>query len=102
MCIKLEIEPDNIFTIVTDNAANIVKVVEDFVGKEKHLRCCANKINFVVKSFIKDVQELPELMEKVGSIVTWLKEIIIASDALRAASDFKLKQDVGTRWNSTI
>ena len=102
VCTEWGIDPDNIITIVTDNAANIVKAVEDFVGKRKCLGCCAHKINLVATNSIKNVQGLPNLIKKVKTIVTWFKQSNIASDALRAASDLKLKQDVETRWNSTF
>lgn len=102
VCHEWGITTDKISAIVTDNAANIVKAVEDFIGKKYHLGCCAHKINLVAEKSIRGVGGLPELIQKVKSIVTWFKQSNKASDELRAASEHKLKQDVDTRWNSTF
>ena len=64
MCTEWGIDPDNITTILTDNAANIVKDVEDFVDKKRHLGCCAHKINLVATSSIKNVKGLLDLIKK--------------------------------------
>ncbi|XP_046748856.1 zinc finger BED domain-containing protein 4-like [Diprion similis] len=102
VCQEWGITIDKISAVVTDNAANIVKAVEDFIGKKYHLRCCAHKINFVAEKSIKGVAGLPDLIQKVKSIVTWFKQSNKASDELRAAYELKLKQDVNTKWNSTF
>ena len=91
LCTEWGIDPDNIITIVIDNADNIVEAVKAFVGKKKCLGCCAHKINLVATNSNRNVQGLPYLIKKVKTIVTWFKQSNIASDALRAASDLKLK-----------
>ena len=63
--------------------------------------CTAHKINLIVQNSILRVPRLPPLIHKVKAIVTWFKQSNKASEALREASDLKLKQDVSTRWNST-
>ena len=99
-----EINLDQISAIVTDNASNIVKAVVKFcfVGKDRHIGCCAHKINLVVTNSIKGIKDWVALIQKVKAIGTWFKQSNNASNDLRAASDLKLKQDVDTRWNSTL
>ena len=97
VCDEWRITIDQICAIVPDNAANIVRAVKDFIGEYKHLGCSAHKINFIVQNSILRVPRLPPLIHKVKTIVTWFKQSNKASEALREASDLKLKQEVSTR-----
>lgn len=66
------------------------------------MRCFAHSLNLVITDAIKSVKELPPLIQKVKSVVTFFRASINASDELRKYKDLKLIQDVLTRWNSTF
>ena len=102
VCADWGIRKEQLSAIVTDNASNVVKAVKDFLGVDGHIGCSAHKINLIAQNSIEAVTGLPDLIQKVRTIVTWFKQSNKASNELRAGSLLKLKQDVKTRWNSTF
>ena len=87
-------------SIVTDNAANIVKAVNDYFGNNRHRPCFAHTINLVASNTL-DFQDAQTVIIKIKNIVKFFKQSNLASDALRKVSVLKLIQSVETRWNST-
>ena len=89
--------------IVTDNAANIVSAVR--LCKWRHIPCYAHTLNLIVQTSIKVIKSE---IEKVKSIVQYFKHSAHALAKLHSVQkqmqlpELKLKQDVGTRWNSTL
>ena len=89
--------------IVTDNAANIVLAVQ--LLKWRHIPCYAHTLNLIVQTSIKVIKSE---IEKVKSIVQYFKHSAHALAKLHSVQkqmqlpELKLKQDVGTRWNSTL
>ena len=93
--------------IVTDNGANIVKVVNEIgIG---HIPCFAHTLNIVVKISIEKSQFVSDLVKKCRDCVTFFKQSTTASSKLleqcasvKSHSKKTLVQDVPTRWNSTV
>ncbi|XP_072375206.1 E3 SUMO-protein ligase ZBED1-like [Diabrotica undecimpunctata] len=90
--------------IVSDNAANIKKAIED-LGM-KHLGCFAHSLNLIVQDALKLVEPT---ITKVKSIVTHFKKSSAANAKLMqyqknlgTSCPKKILQDVSTRWNSTF
>jgi len=101
ICTEWHIQTDNVVTVVTDNAANIVKAVNDIFGKNKHLPCFAHTLNLVATVSLKDNGEIEAFCEKIKTLVTFFKQSVVAADELRKHNVKKLIQSVPTRWNST-
>lgn len=101
-CEEWGINKDNVTAVVTDNAANMVKAIELAFGKKKHIPCFAHTLNLVAEGTMA-CSEWQNIVSKIKSIVTWIKQSCIASDELRKATpaETKLIQSVPTRWNST-
>jgi hypothetical protein len=89
--------------IVTDNAANIVSAVP--LCKWHHIPCYSHTLNLIVQTSIKVIKIETE---KVKSVVQYFKHSAYAVAKLYSVQkqmqlpELKLKQDVGTRWNSTL
>lgn len=90
--------------IVSDNAANIKKAIED-LGM-KHLGCFAHSLNLIVQDALKLVEPT---VTKVKLIVTHFKKSSAANAKLMqyqknlgTSCPKKMLQDVSTRWNSTL
>lgn len=95
------IDIKSIIIVVSDNAANMKKVITEAFGSEKHLPCFAHTLNLIPTNIIKEDTVVHEFCKKVKNIVTYFKHSVIAADELRAQSNLKLIQNVETRWNST-
>lgn len=102
ICIEWHIKTNNIVAIVTDNAPNIVKAINDTFGKGKHLPCFAHTLNLVATTLLKDNDQVEAFCEKVKTLVTFFKHSVAAADELRKHEMKKLIQNVPTRWNSTF
>lgn len=100
ICTEWHIKMDNVVAVVTDNAANIVKAVNDIFGKNKHLPCFAHTLNLVATTLLKENREIEAFCDKVKALVTFFKQSVIAADELRKYEQKKLIQCVPTRWNS--
>ena len=96
---------NKVAAIVTDNGANMVKAVRDFLFLEHH-PCAAHTLNLCVSDALKKVVVLRETIEKSRKIVGFFKHSVVAADNLEkyqlslGSSVLKPKQDVATRWNS--
>ncbi|KAM4747496.1 zinc finger BED domain-containing protein 4-like [Rhinophrynus dorsalis] len=95
--------------VVTDGAANMIKALRDgrFVG----VRCSAHVLHLVVKAALEDgsnTGRLPALLESCRQIAGHFHRSVKDSQLLREEQkkadlpEHRLKQDVGTRWNSTL
>lgn len=115
---------NKVVAIVTDSGANIKAAIKKMNGIP-HIPCTAHKLNLVVTNALKiqcgadesdvdnnigwdGVNDLNILLKKCRSIVTFFKKSEIGhrclQDKLKQLSlpDLKLKQDVSTRWNSSL
>lgn len=90
------IDDEKIIVVVTDNGANIKKAVRDFFGSTRHIACFAHSINLVAEDTM-NFQGAILLCTKIKKIVTFFKQSIIAADALRKLTHFKLIQSIDTR-----
>jgi hypothetical protein len=109
-CEDWNIVKEKVMVVVTDNAANMVKAVQENYGRTKHLPCLAHSMNLVVSNSIKTLPDLKEIVMKVKSIVTFFKQSVSAYDQLRKlqvqngkteGTLLKLVQECETRWNTT-
>lgn len=94
------ITKSQIFTVVTDNGANILSAVNKTFGQEKHLPCFVHTLNLVSERALVNLADVHNIINKIKAIVTYFKQSVAASDELRKLCDHKLKQSVPTRWNS--
>ncbi|KAI2662343.1 E3 SUMO-protein ligase ZBED1 [Labeo rohita] len=91
--------------VVTDNAANMVAAVKKLVLR--HMPCFAHTLNLIVKDGLSAVAELTETREKVKRIVGHFKSSCVSMEKLSKYQremklpEYKLVQEVETRWNST-
>ncbi|XP_011859600.1 PREDICTED: zinc finger BED domain-containing protein 1-like [Vollenhovia emeryi] len=105
------IHRETVTAIVTDNDANIKKAAIDCFGASKHLECFVHAMSHIVPDAISATPEVEQAIAKVKVIVTLTKRSVVVSDELRRlqkrdgkteATLLKFKQDVPTRWNSTV
>ncbi|KAL0148574.1 hypothetical protein M9458_056121, partial [Cirrhinus mrigala] len=91
--------------VVTDNAANMVAAVKKLVLR--HMPCFTHTLNLIVKDGLSAVAELTETREKVKRIVGHFKSSCVSMEKLSKYQremklpEYKLVQEVETRWNST-
>lgn len=107
-----EINRETVTAIVTDNGANIKKATIDCFGASKHIECFAHAVSHIVPDAISATPGVGQAIAKVKFIVTLTKRSVAVSDELRRLQkrDGKteatllkwFKQDVPTRWNSTL
>lgn len=91
------IKKEQVFTIITDNGANILSAIKKTYGSEKHFPCFAHTLNLVLEN-LKDVQSV---INKIKTIVTFFKHSVSASDALKKICNLKLNslfQHVGIQF----
>lgn len=115
-----------IVAIVTDSGANIKSAVNKL--RIPHIPCTAHILNLIVTQALvfrspygdntdndvlepnecQNTQNLNDLLKKCRSIVTYFKKSEVANRKLAekltqlGALKLKLKQDVSTRWNSSL
>ena len=114
-----------IVAIVTDSGANIKSAVNKL--RIPHIPCTAHILNLIVTQALvfrspygdtdntdndvlepNECQNLNDLLKKCRSIVTYFKKSEVANRKLAekltqlGALKLKLKQDVSTRWNSSL
>lgn len=89
--------------IVTDNAANMIKMAE--LMKKKHLPCFAHSMNLVVQECI-ELPPIKQILSKCKQIVTFVKSSNNAFEIIKkeqnTTTPYKLVQEVTTRWNSVF
>ncbi|KAM4723195.1 zinc finger BED domain-containing protein 4-like [Rhinophrynus dorsalis] len=95
--------------VVTDGAANMIKALRD--GRFVCVRCSAHVLHLVVKAALEDgsnTGKLSALLESCRQIAGHFHQTVKDSQLLREEQEkagppeHRLKQDVGTRWNSTL
>lgn len=109
-----------IVAIVTDSGANIKSAVNKL--RIPHIPCTAHILNLIVTHAIlfrspygdndvlepNECQNISDLLKKCRSIVTYLKKSEVVNRKLNekltqsGTPKLKLKQDVSTRWNSSL
>ncbi|XP_050535131.1 E3 SUMO-protein ligase ZBED1-like [Daktulosphaira vitifoliae] len=77
-----QIDKSKIFTVVTDDGANVVAAVNKTFGKSRHTPCFAHTINLVATHTVGQKNMKP-IISKVREIVKWVKNSVIHSDQLR-------------------
>ncbi|XP_050316049.1 E3 SUMO-protein ligase ZBED1-like [Anthonomus grandis grandis] len=97
---------NKVMCIVTDNAANMIKSCE--LLKKKHLPCYALILNLAVQENFVVIQPV---IKKCKDVVTFFKSSTIAMDMFKKEQnidanneghkEYKLIQEVTTRWDST-
>ncbi|CAH1989887.1 unnamed protein product [Acanthoscelides obtectus] len=89
-----------ITSIVTDNAASMIKACE--LLKKKHFPCYAHTLNLVVQDNMKLIQPI---LKKCKDIVTFIKQSTSAMEIFKKEQNsekpLKLIQECPTRWNSS-
>ncbi|XP_047518057.1 E3 SUMO-protein ligase ZBED1-like [Pieris napi] len=94
---------NKIVAVTTDNANNIKAAVK--LLKWKQIPCFAHTLNIIVQLALKEIK--PTQM-KIKSLVEHFRRSPLASERLKTMQkqlqekELKLKQDVVTRWNSTL
>lgn len=89
--------------IISDNAANILSAVR--LGEWRSIACFAHSLNRVVQ---QATTEITDVITQVKNIVEYFHRSTQGQKKLTATQQqmnlhvLKLKQDVKTRWNSTI
>lgn len=90
---------------VSDNAYNIAAAIR--LCNLRHLSCFAHSLNLIVQKAIKEESVAP-VISKIKSIVEYFKRSPHSLAKLHTTQEqmglakLKLKQDVPTRWNSTL
>lgn len=93
--------------IITDNAVNIVKAVND--SSIGNIPCFAHTLSLVVKSAMEKLDSINDLVKKCRECVTYFRQSSLATSKLseqcagvESHRKTVLQQDVPTRWNSTV
>jgi hypothetical protein len=92
--------------VVSDNAANVVKAIDDagIVG----LRCYAHTLNLSVTAALKKATDFEDLRHKISELVTFTRRSCNAKEDFAACqlrlglTCLALVPDQNTRWNSTF
>lgn len=95
---------NKIVAMVTDNAANITAAVR--LLQYQHIPCFAHTLNIIVQ---KSLSHINIVHKKLKAVVQFFKhspqatlKLINLQTQLGNQKTLKLKQDVATRWNSTL
>lgn len=102
VCEDWKIE-EKIVAVTADNAANIQNAIN--LLKWRSVPCFAHTLNLIVQSALRDIKDT---QTKVKSIVELFRRSVLASERLKATQkqlgekELKVKQDIITRWNSTV
>lgn len=97
---------EKIVAIVTDNASNMKLAVT--LGGWKHVSCFAHTLNLAVTDALKNNSELNGILARCRSLVAFFKQSSKANSQLKKMAVLSkisittLKQEVPTRWNSTV
>jgi len=106
MLSKWKINNEQVHLIVRDNASNMVKPMSD--GDFEDLGCFAHTLQLIINDGIFSQRAVTDLLAICRQIVGHFKCSPLAYDRLKSIQDrlqlkqHRLKQDVATRWNSTL
>ncbi|KAE9542433.1 hypothetical protein AGLY_003294 [Aphis glycines] len=98
---------NKIVTIVSDNGANIKHAINDHLLKYHH-PCVAHTLNLSVNESINQNTEFLRVLKICRAIVGHFKHSNLATEKLKefqkqmGLPELKVKQDVCTRWNSSL
>jgi len=98
---------NKIVTIVSDNGANIKHAINNHLLKYHH-PCVAHTLNLSVNESINQNTEFLRVLKICRAIVGHFKHSNLATEKLKefqkqmGLPELKVKQDVSTRWNSTL
>lgn len=105
-----EIPLSHVTAIVTDGAANMVKMVQETTGSDRHVICIAHSLAHVVPDALKSIPSLTAIIDNVRDIVKLVRRSTALTDQMKKLQQGKgnetgearvLSLDVPTRWNST-
>jgi hypothetical protein len=98
---------NKIITIVSDSGANIKHAINDHLQKYHH-PCVAHTLNLSVNEAINQNTEFLRVLKICRAIVSHFKHSNLAVEKLKefqkqmSFPELKVKQDVITRWNSSL
>ena len=96
---------DKTFTLVTDSAANNLKMMEYLDSNISHLKCLNHVLNTVVEKDILESLDIKGMILEVREVSNYhsnlFAEDIRQECEKQGRSTLKLIKDVATRWNST-
>jgi len=98
---------NKIVTIVSDNGLNIKNAINTHLQKYHH-PCAAHTLNLSVNEAITSNTELSQVIKSCKIIVGHFKHSTFANEKLKnyqiqmGLPQLKVKQDVSTRWNSSL
>ena len=96
---------DKTFTLVTDSAANNLKMMEYLDSNISHLKCLNHVLNTVVEKDILESSDIKGMILQVRKVSNYhsnlFAEDIRQKCKKQGRSTLKLIKDVATRWNST-
>lgn len=96
-----------ITTIVSDNGSNIKCAIIEFL-KKRHHPCVAHTLNLSVNDAINNNPEFQYILKKCKTIVGHFNHSALSCSKLKSVQEqmgfpvLKVKQDVATRWNSSL
>ena len=100
------IPQERVHLVISDNASNMVKAMQE--ASLAHFGCFAHSLQLVVKDGLLSQRAITDIIAICRSIVGHFHRSSTASHCLTKIQDslkipkHKLKQDVSTRWNSTL
>ena len=103
---RWKIKKENIHIIVSDNASNMVKAMKD--GGYLNLGCFAHTLQLIVNDGVLTQRSVVDTLAICRRIVGHFKRSSLACVKLQKIQvnlgipEHKLKQDIPTRWNSTL
>lgn len=98
---------NKIITVISDNGSNIKNAITEHLLKHHH-PCVAHTLNLSINEAINDNSDINQILKKCRTIVGHFKHNSNATEKLKDfqlqmnLSPLKVKQDVPTRWNSSL
>lgn len=98
---------NKIVTVVSDSGSNIKNAINEHLKKYHH-PCVAHTLNLSVNEAINKNSEFLQVLKTCRAIVGHFKHSSFATDKLQefqkqmGLPELKVKQDVNTRWNSSL